>query len=222
MNKTSIIALKYGESTISESLVFRDGDAEKRQKISFIMYLICTEDKIILVDAGCDTMEGWDMKYFCGPLQVLKQAKVDPRNITDVILTHAHHDHVECVSLYQNAVIHIQKEEYPSCVQYIPSYAKINLFEQEYDVCSNVKIVKIGGHSIGSSVVIVNDGSDKYVITGDEIYSIECVTKQIPTGSSVNLSNSEAFIKNYKDKKLLLCHEKNILEGQCGFLLING
>lgn len=222
MDKTRIIALKYGESTISEAAVFRGGNPEKRQKISFIMYLICTKGRKILVDAGCNTMEGWDMKYFCGPLPVLEQANVDPSDITDVILTHAHHDHVECVSFYQNALVHIQKEEYPECAKYIPDYAHVNLFEEEYDVCENVKAVKIGGHSIGSSIVIVNDGRDKYVITGDEIYSEDCVAKQIPTGSSVNPKNSEAFIKNYKEYKLLLCHEKNILEGKSGIFVING
>ena len=48
-----ITALKYGESVFSKRLIFEDDTSDELLPISFVIYLIQTEDKNILVDAGC-------------------------------------------------------------------------------------------------------------------------------------------------------------------------
>ena len=80
-----VYALKYAESTIPESWVFRGGDANVKIPISFTVYLIETDDRRILVDAGCDTMPGFDMKYFVSPVEILARLGYSPDDITDVI-----------------------------------------------------------------------------------------------------------------------------------------
>ncbi|MBO5020849.1 MAG: hypothetical protein J6D52_09320, partial [Clostridia bacterium] len=81
----SLYCLKYAESVLSENMAFFDGAKEKMIPISFAIYLINTEDKNILVDAGCDTMPGFDMKKYYSPAFVLRQAGFSADEITDVI-----------------------------------------------------------------------------------------------------------------------------------------
>ena len=76
--------------------------------ISFTIYLIQTQGKNILVDVGCDDGAGFEMSVFKKPVDVLKDFGVSPEEITDVVITHAHHDHVEAIKYYKKAVIHIQ------------------------------------------------------------------------------------------------------------------
>ena len=204
-----IIPVKYGESTLPENMIFINGDKNKIRDIVFKVYLIQADEKLVLVDAGCETMPGFVMKNFIGTVKALKNINVSPEEITDVVITHSHHDHIECVKYFKNAVIHIEKDEYESGKHYIPDDFKVNIFSDGFMVCKNIKAVKIGGHSKGSCVVEISDGSKIYVISGDECYLRECLTQKIPTGSSFNPKSSMYFIEKYDDAKydVLLCHD---------------
>ncbi len=203
-----IISVKYAESVLRESMVFKNGDNDKFRHIDFKLYLIQTNEKNILVDAGCETMPGFDMKNFIGPVKALGNINISTDDITDVIITHSHHDHIECVKYFDKAVVHIQSEELKHGKKYIPENFKLNIFDNEFSVCENVKIIKIGGHSEGSCIVEVKNNGTTYIICGDECYSRECLEKKIPTGSSVNSQKSKEFIERYSSDKytVLLCH----------------
>ena len=77
-------------------------------------------------------------------------------------------------------------------------------------ICDGIKAVKIGGHSKWSSIVEITDSYKKYIISGDECYMRECLTKQIPTGISCNPEKSRAFIQKYGkgEYTVLLCHDE--------------
>lgn len=205
-----IIPVEYGKSTLAESLIFQGGRDEVNCDIVFKVYIIKSEDKLILVDAGCETMPGFEMRDFIGTVEALKRKNIFCEDITDCIITHSHHDHIECVKYFENAVIHIEKHEYDSGKEYIPKDFKLNIFETEFSVSENVKILKIGGHTKGSCVVEIRDAGKIYVIAGDECYLRECLTKKIPTGSSVDRKASKGFIEKYSDAKysVLLCHDE--------------
>ena len=121
MDHTKLIALKYAESTLPESAVFQGGRKDIKVPITFVIYLIATGKKCILVDVGCDTMPGFEMINYERPVDVLRRYGYEPEDITDVIITHAHHDHIAAVGYYKNAVIYIQEDEYALGQQYIPA-----------------------------------------------------------------------------------------------------
>lgn len=210
MRNAEIIPIEYGKSVLAESMVFSGGKSDKFQDIVFMVYLIKAENKLILVDAGCTTMPDFDMSDFIGPVKALEKIGVKPDDITDVLITHAHHDHIECANCFKNATVYIQKNEYENGKEYLSQNEKIVLFESEIELCGGVKAVKIGGHSIGSCVVEISDGGKVYVIAGDECYSRQCIEKKIPTGTSYCPSKSREFIEEYGSGKyeVLLCHDK--------------
>lgn len=205
----SVYCLKYAESVIPESMVFLSGSKEKVIPISFAIYLIETQDKKILVDTGSNTMPGFVMKRFYSPVFVLRQIGFSADEITDVIITHAHHDHIEAVNYFKNAVIHINNQEYLMGKNYIPKENSIDTFEKECNIADNIKIVTIGGHSKGSSIVEIN--CNDYIITlcGDECYTDKCIEEKIPTGSYFDLDKSREFIEKYSNKKYRVhtCHD---------------
>ena len=205
-----IIPINYGKSVLPESMIFQNGAENKLRPIIFRVYLIRTENRLILVDAGCETMPGFDMKDFIGPVKVLQNIGISPEEITDLIITHAHHDHIECAKYFKNAALYIQKDEYEAGKGYLNENLNIRTFEKEMLICDGIKAVKIGGHSKGSSIVEITDSDKKYIIAGDECYMRECLTKQIPTGSSYNPEKSRSFIQKYCGEKytVLLCHDE--------------
>ena len=210
MNKLEIIPIEYGKSVLPESMIFQGGAEDKFRPIVFMIYLIKTEKQLILVDAGCETMPGFDMRDFIGPVKALEKIDIKPDDITDVIITHSHHDHIECVSRFKNAVIYIQRDEYESGKGYLAEGMNIKLFDDEIQVSDSVKAVKIGGHSKGSCIVEVTDDKKTYIISGDECYLRECLDKKIPTGTSYCPEKSRKFIEKYSSGEytVLLCHDK--------------
>ena len=72
--KNNIISIEYGEYVLPENAVFQGGDKNTSWHIDFILYLIKTPNRIILVDAGCETMPGFKMKNFNGTVNALKNS----------------------------------------------------------------------------------------------------------------------------------------------------
>ena len=210
MSEFKIIPIEYGKSVLPESMIFQGGAKDKFRPIVFMIYLIKVQDRLILTDAGCETMPGFDMREFIGPVKALEKHGITPNDITDVVITHSHHDHIECVKYFKNSVIYIQRDEYDMGKNYFSDNMNIKLFDDEIQICSTVKAVKIGGHSKGSCVVEITDNKKKYVIVGDECYLRECLNKKIPTGASYCLQKSHEFIEKYSSGEytVLLCHDK--------------
>ena len=210
MKKLEIIPIEYGKSVLPESMIFQGGAGNIVRPIVFMIYLVKTQNRLILADAGCVTMPGFDMSDYVGPIEALKKLDICPEDITDVIITHAHHDHIECVSSFKNALIYIQSDEYESGKHYFAEGMNVKLFDDEAQICPNVKAVKIGGHSKGSCIVEITDDEKKYIIAGDECYLRECLDKKIATGSSYCLDKSREFIEKYGSGEytVLLCHDR--------------
>lgn len=204
-----IIPLIYGKSVLPESMIFKDGDKDLYRDILFKVYLVKDGERVILLDAGCETMPGFDMKDFIGPVKALKDINIQADEITDVIITHSHHDHIESVKYFKNAIIYIEEDELSEAMRYIPSEFNVKVFKDEFYLTPNIKIVKIGGHSLGSSVVEIKKDNETLVFAGDECYLRECLTKKIPTGTSVCPEKSEFFINKYSSDKytVLLAHD---------------
>lgn len=61
-----VTAIKYVDSYFFENWVTPNGTPEKRLDIIFQVFLIEYQDKLILVDAVCETMPGFETSNFCG------------------------------------------------------------------------------------------------------------------------------------------------------------
>lgn len=204
-----IIRIKYADSWIPENWIYEDGNKAKMIPIILSVFLIKNGKRNILVDAGCETMPGLETANFDGTVVVLKKMGITPQDITDVIITHAHHDHIECVKYFERATIYIQCEEYVRGKKYIPEHFQVQLFEEECQVADGVRAVKIGGHTKGSCVVEVNQENKKYVLCGDECYSFYNLKNKIVTGCSFCKVKSEEFLGKYGSGEYicLLCHD---------------
>ena len=136
---------------------------------------------------------------------------IDRKSITDLIITHAHHDHIQNARYFENAKVYIQKEEYQKGKEYIPGGLSVILFDESLEICDNVKVIKWGGHSIGSSIVEITDNGKTYVTSGDECYVRRNLSEKTPTGAPFCPEKNLEFIKKYSlpQYTVLLCHEKD-------------
>lgn len=202
----------FGETTLPESMIFEGGDTLKIRPIALRSFLIETEGRVILVDAGCETMPGFVVENHIGPVRALADMGVSADDVTDLILTHHHHDHAECADRFANARVYVQRDEYPLAKKFISQDCPIVLFDEEYTVCDGVRVIRIGGHTVGSCIVSVTVGDEEYIISGDECYHSDCLEYGIPTGCAHSRERAVEFIKEYSKKKykVLVMHAHSL------------
>lgn len=210
-----LTAFQYGTTEITERMAFMDGDPQKKLPIALLFFLIETEEKKILVDAGCDTMPGFHLYTFQKPVEVLEKYGVKRSEITHVVLSHAHHDHIDGVRHYDNATVYLQKQEWENAKSYLKDDFSVQLFDETLFLTSNIQIKKMGGHSEGSSIVILDE---KIVLCGDECYTKENLKLGKPTGSSVCPQKSLEFIEEYRKEQYcpVLFHDPELV-GEIGW-----
>ena len=218
----SLIAVKYGETEIKRSMAFADAVGDDRKvPISLIVYVIREGDRLILVDAGCDTMPGYPLFLHVSPAKALADAGIDPLAVTDLILTHSHHDHAEAAVHFKNATVYIHEQECAKASEkgFLPVAARVVAFGERLQV-GPACILPWGGHSLGSSLVCLSYGGREYVMCGDECYCRVCLLEGRPTGVSKNPTQSRAFIERFSDPKytVLPAHDETLLPGKLGFV----
>lgn len=112
----SIEAIRYATlANFPMSALQQGAPRDQRMDISMILWLIRGNGHTILFDSGCHRQKWLDQYHltdFLSPDEAVRQAGVDPAQVTDIIISHAHWDHMGGIDLFPNAVIWIQKAEY--------------------------------------------------------------------------------------------------------------
>jgi len=81
----------------------------------YVFWLIRGQGRIILFDSGFHRdrwFELWTIKDYLRPDEALRLAGVQPEEVTDVIISHVHWDHMGGIDLFPNATVWIQREEF--------------------------------------------------------------------------------------------------------------
>lgn len=213
-----IVVFKYGECLYPENRIFYGAKSNEGIPLSFCFYLIQTGKKNILVDVGCEGKERYNFYVYSKTTELLAQYRLTPDDITDVIITHAHYDHIDNLGYYKKATVHIQKDEVQKAKPYIEGRENVNVFDEKFTIDENITIERYGGHSVGSCIVYAG----KCLLCGDECYYPKNFEEKIPTGNTYSLEKSQAFVNNYGngEYKPLLFHSPDILSNEVGFLTV--
>jgi len=112
----SIQAIRYANSQ-GDSVADLVMGAPRNETIDtvFVVWLIRGGGRNILFDSGFHR-EKW-FKYFpvtdyLRPDEAVKLAGVKPDEVTDVVISHAHWDHMGGIDLFPKAIVWIQKDEF--------------------------------------------------------------------------------------------------------------
>ena len=112
----TIEAIRY--ATIQQfplAQLVRGAPRDQQLDIAMVVWLIRAEGKNILFDSGFYRPKWIDQFHvtdFISPDEAVRQAGVTPDQVTDIIVSHAHWDHMGGLDRFPNATIWIQKAEY--------------------------------------------------------------------------------------------------------------
>jgi glyoxylase-like metal-dependent hydrolase (beta-lactamase superfamily II) len=112
----SIQAILYGNcpDTLVSDLVV-GGPKNEKINLALVVWLIRGDGRTILFDSGFhrDTfLKDFPTQNYLRPDEAVKLAGVQPGEVTDIIISHAHWDHMGGLDLFPKAQVWIQKDEY--------------------------------------------------------------------------------------------------------------
>ncbi len=144
-------------------------------------------DRLVLVDAGIGERSGEIRNgaghYTGGELiKSLAQLNVKPEDITDVVFTHLHFDHVgwssvEGKATFPNAAYRCDERDWEHFrdnerVQPImsPITDRLETFSASGPLCPGLDAMSAPGHTPGSTILVLSSGSQRGMLLGDVIH----------------------------------------------------
>jgi len=112
----SIQAIRYASAPdVPVSELVMGGPKDQKIEIAMVVWLIRGGGHTILFDSGFHRetfLKDFPMKDYLRPDKAVETAGVKPEEVTDIVISHAHWDHMGGMDLFPKANIWIQREEY--------------------------------------------------------------------------------------------------------------
>lgn len=221
-----LYAIRYGEQFKygTKGTVYKGAEqpGEVISDFPFLYYLAEVQGKWILIDTGFrEEALAASVGVTLLPIESeLEAAFGGMGEISRIILTHSHWDHVNNLDLYPGVPVTMSQATYDLILREGAEHVKeslqgrkLQLVEQEAVIADKFTLRLIGGHTPDSCVIYFEEAGKEYVITGDECYQCDNVYKNIPIGISHDGEKNAAFIADTREKGLipLPFHDAEIL-----------
>jgi glyoxylase-like metal-dependent hydrolase (beta-lactamase superfamily II) len=112
-----VYAVRYGTlAGFPVNGLVAGADSGRTMDIAMMVWVLKGRDgRVVLVDAGFyrqKFLDEWKPAAFTQPSDALAPLGIAPGDVTDIIVTHIHWDHVDGLDLFPNARVWIQRAEY--------------------------------------------------------------------------------------------------------------
>jgi glyoxylase-like metal-dependent hydrolase (beta-lactamase superfamily II) len=196
-------------------------DSTRRTPLAFTVWLVRGGGRTILVDAGFyrdKFVQRWKPTDFTRPSEALATLGVKPEDVTDIVVSHIHWDHVDGVDLFPRARLWLQRDEYThhtndsgavldraidvedaAMLASIKSAGRLQLVDGDSaEIIPGIRVFTGGKHTYASQFVAVNANlgsghTGTVVLASDNAYLYENLERRRPIAQTLDsLSNLRA------------------------------
>ena len=210
-----VYAIRYGtlRSFPVASLV-AGADTSRRMDIALMIWLIKRPDgRNVLLDAGFyrdKFMQRWKPADYIKPSDAVRAVGLRPEDITDVIVSHVHWDHMDGADLFPNARIWIQRDEYTHHVNdagrvldravdsldaamlaALMRNGRVQLIDgDDQDVLPGIKAYTGGRHTFASQYLGVQTTLGTVILASDNMYLYENLEKHAAISQTLDAASN--------------------------------
>jgi len=201
---------------------------------SSIIWLLKGKDgKLILVDAGFTDTAQFPVRNYTRPDLVLQKINIKPENITDIIVTHPHFDHIGGIDLFPNAMLWMQKDDFDYFVGTAwqkngntNGFNKKDVFKliqksidghltlvkgDSIEIMPGIRVFTGSKHTYESQYVLVNGTSGKTIIASDNIWYYYNLINLLPIPKYT--FDAKAYVNAMIRMKKLVSNSELIIPG---------
>jgi glyoxylase-like metal-dependent hydrolase (beta-lactamase superfamily II) len=173
-----------------------DPSLPKKIKVAFSLWVIVGGGRTILVDTGFTNrkmIEDWRIRNYRHPVTALSDAGFKKEQITDLVITHGHWDHIDGLKLFEPPRLWINKKvfgklsgpgEVNRVLRKVNSSGRLKVTTGIQAVAPGVVVVPVGLHAPGFQYVVVKSASGVWVLSSDITPLFANYSRGIPTGQT--------------------------------------
>lgn len=173
----------------------------------YAVWLIRGGGRNILFDSGFHRarwFKEWTIEDYLSPDDAVRLAGVRPEEVTDVVISHAHWDHLGGIDLFPKATVWIQKEEYvyytgaawqqggdhdgidPEDVQTLVKLnteGRLHMVEgDDVELFPGIRAYTGGRHTYASQYLLI-EGPPNFVLASDNVYLYRNLSEHKPSAT---------------------------------------
>ena len=225
------------------SYVVLNAPEKEKGNAIFMVWLIKGDNgKNILVDAGflkdVEEAKNYGVTDYIRPDSMLFGVGLKANDITDIIITHPHWDHMDGVDLFPNARVWMQKEDYNYFVgaawqkkgggdfnkRNVRQIIELNLSGKltlvdgdNNEIIPGIKVYTGSRHTFNSQYVLVKSGAEKIILASDNVYTYYNLDN-LKSATKDATFDTTGYINAMKRMKTLVSNIKYIIPGHDALL----
>lgn len=226
-----VYAIRYGTvKNYPVADLVKGAPKSQRSDIAMMFWLLQGNGRNILVDAGFfreQFIKSWKPVNFVRPSVAIGRLGLKPEDITDIIVSHAHWDHMDGVALFPKARIWIQKAEFD--YYSVPAHQRktgvfpvdmgeLDRLKAEHrlelvdgdnrEILPGIRVYTGGRHTYASQYVGVQTRKGTVIVASDNVYLYENLEKNLPIAqtfdAAANLRAQHRMEKLASSPKLII------------------
>jgi glyoxylase-like metal-dependent hydrolase (beta-lactamase superfamily II) len=230
-----VFALRYcDEGKVQAKDWIIGADQDDSVFVSFYYWLVkYPGGRNILVDAGFIDSAHTTVNYV-RPDSILRQLNISPNEISDIIITHPHHDHIGGIGLYPNAMIWMNREDYEYFIgpawqpggdarglnkldalniKSVNDAGRLKLLSGDnIEIMPGIKAFTGSKHTFQNMYLLINSNSkkNKILLASDAVWFYMNLEKELPVSVCFD---STSYINSIRRMKSLVSDPNLIIPG---------
>jgi glyoxylase-like metal-dependent hydrolase (beta-lactamase superfamily II) len=227
-----VYAVRY--ATIPQfkvSALLADADTSRRIDIAMMVWVIKGGGRTVLLDAGFhrdDFVNRYHPTGFVPPSEAIGRLGIKADDVTDVIISHVHWDHLDGIDLFPRARVWIQREEFEhhldstgavrnraidagdaKILAGIAREGRVNLVDGDgKEIIPGITVYTGGKHTFASQFATVSTAAGTVVLASDNVYLYENLAKHLPIAQTLdsvsNLRTQDRMRSLASDPRLIV------------------
>jgi glyoxylase-like metal-dependent hydrolase (beta-lactamase superfamily II) len=241
-----VLIVRYGARTTARRDVFLNyhvyGEPDGPMEMDFFFWVIRGDAGPVVVDTGFspDASRARGRTMLIDPREALADLGIDRGDAPPVIVTHAHYDHIGNLNHFDKSQVvvaraeaefwasrharhaqfrHAVEESELQVLADVISEGRALLFENHYQVAPGIQVIRVGGHTPGQSVVVVQTAAGPVVLASDAVHFYEELDRDMPFASITSLidmydafSELKAMLSDGRAAHLVSGHDPTTLD----------
>jgi glyoxylase-like metal-dependent hydrolase (beta-lactamase superfamily II) len=208
MTAYEVLAVRYGTRVTTKAESYLNfhmyGEPDESFEMDYFFWLVRSADRTVVVDCGFGEEPGTrrGRQTLVDPVEALAGLGVDAAAVEQLVVTHAHYDHIGNLHRFPNAEIVIARREYefwtgpyarrfqlaqPTEPTELAGLAeagaqgRLRLVDGSLDLAPGIELVVVGGHTPGQMVArVAGSADDTVVLAADAVHFYEELERDRP------------------------------------------
>jgi glyoxylase-like metal-dependent hydrolase (beta-lactamase superfamily II) len=221
-----VLAVRYGTRQTSAADVFLSfpvyGEPDRPLGMDYFFWVARSPSRTVVIDSGFSPEGGAarGRTTLMDMATALRAAGVNPDDVGQVVVTHAHYDHIGGLPAFGAAEVIMTRSEYEfwtgplgdrpllahhteaaeiSHLRSLRASGRLTLAGRSHQVAPGIELTEVGGHTPGQAVVNVEAGPGRLLLASDAVHYYEELERDRPFTTVVNLADMYAAFDQIRE-----------------------